>query len=81
MYEALVKQLEPYSKGSLTTVEVAQVLGVSRNTVEKMLDEGKLHSFPLNPGESRIHSRVPKASLIAFMMNKSYTNEKAGNEE
>lgn len=80
LHTALERQLDKYNEGSLTLAQVSKELGVSVPTVEKLVKEQQIHAFGLDQTTgSRVHVRVPKASLISFMMTKPKYNEKVGN--
>jgi hypothetical protein len=64
----LERQLERYP-ASMDPSQVAESLGVSRKTVDKLLDEGRIECFILDPEADRKQKRVSKAVLIAFMLN------------
>lgn len=62
----LAQQLEKYP-ASLDPDEVAEALGVSRRTVDRLFTAGKLEYFVLDPTAERKQKRVAKAVLIDFM--------------
>lgn len=53
---------------SLEPTEVAEILGVSRRYVDKLLDDGKLQHFVLDETKTQKQKRVLKAVLIAYMI-------------
>ena len=63
----LEKQLEKYDATALGPEQVAEVLGCTRRYVDKLITEGKLEAFALDPSKTRKEWRVTKAALIAFM--------------
>ena len=63
----LEKQLEKYDATALGPEQVAEVLGCTRRYVDKLIAEGKLEAFALDPSKQRKEWRVTKAALIAFM--------------
>lgn len=51
---------------SMTIVQVANRLGVSRRTVHRRIDEGVLPAFQINPGGLRKHLRIHLRDVIRF---------------
>lgn len=64
----LERQLEKYP-ASLDPSQVAEALGISRKTADKLIDDGRIEYFVLDPEAARKQKRVTKAALIAFMLN------------
>ena len=64
---ALQQQLKDYPP-SLTPDQVAEVIGVDRKTADRLLREGKIESFVLDPEAQRLRRRVTKAVLIDYMI-------------
>lgn len=60
--------LEQYP-ASLDPSQVAEALGISRKTVDRLLESGRLDYFVLDPNAERKQKRVTKAALVAFMLN------------
>lgn len=63
----LYKSLEQYP-ASLDPSQVAEALGVSKRTVERLMDAGKIAYFVINEDAVLREKRVTKASLIDFML-------------
>jgi excisionase family DNA binding protein len=51
----------------LAPQQAADLLGVSRNTVERMVDDGDLPSVPLRQGARQRMVRIPKAFVLAML--------------
>lgn len=51
--------------------QVADILGVSRKTVDGLIAAGVIEAFPLDPNKERKQYRVTKANLIAYITNKN----------
>lgn len=49
--------------------QVAEILGITRRTVDKLLDENRLTYFVINPEAERKQKRVTKADLVAYMLD------------
>lgn len=64
----LERELEKYPT-ALDPNQVAEVLGVSRKTVDKLLENGTLDCFTVDPTAERKQKRVTKATIIDFMMD------------
>lgn len=71
--DTLEKQLEAYPV-ALDPDQVAEILGITRRTVDKLLNEGKLPYFAVNPEAARQLKRVTKADLIGYMINNHINN-------
>lgn len=68
----LEKQLEGYPV-ALDPDQVAEVLGITRRTVDKLLNEEKLPYFAIDPEAARQQKRVTKGDLIDYMINNHYS--------
>jgi len=49
--------------------QVAEIIGVSRRTLDDLIKRGVIAAFTLDPTKERKQYRVNKADLIAYMMN------------
>lgn len=65
----LERQLAAYPD-SLDLDQVAEVINVSRKTVDRLTEAGTLEAFAVDPTKQRQDKRVAKAILIAYMLNK-----------
>jgi excisionase family DNA binding protein len=63
----LEKVMEGYPV-ALDPDQVAAILGITRRTVDKLLDEGKIQHFVINPGSERKLKRVTKVDLVDYML-------------
>ena len=50
--------------------QVADILGISRRTVDNLIKSNVLKSFVLDPSKERKQYRVNKADLMAYITNK-----------
>lgn len=51
--------------------QVADIIGVSRRTVDDLIKNGVIKAFALDPAKQRKQYRVNKADLMAYITNKS----------
>lgn len=65
--ETLERELERYPV-SLEPTEVAEILGVSRRTVDNLINDGVIASFVVDDSKVQKQKRVLKAVLIAYMI-------------
>jgi excisionase family DNA binding protein len=65
----LEQQLEKYPALGLDPDQVAEALGVTRRYVDKLLDDGHIKYFVLDPSRQHKQKRVTKAALIAYITN------------
>lgn len=54
--------------------QVAEILGITRRTVDKLLDEHRIEHFVINPDAERKQKRVTKAVLVGYMLDNHITN-------
>lgn len=54
---------------SLDPDQVAEILGITRRTVDKLLDEQRIKYFVINPESERKLKRVTKADLVSYMLD------------
>lgn len=54
---------------------VAEILGVSKKTINNMITAGRLVFFALDPTKERKQYRITKADLIAYMLDTNSINE------
>ena len=55
----------------LTPDQVAEILGLSRRTVDDYIKAGTIEAFPLDPNKERKQYRVTKAALMVYITNKN----------
>ena len=55
---------------TLTPEEVAEILQLSRKTVDEYIKNGTINAFPLDPTKERKQYRVSKSALIEYMTTK-----------
>jgi len=67
--KSLEKGLQNYPP-VLTPDQVADILGVSRRTVDDYIKADVIKAFPLDPSKARKQYRVTKAELMAYVTNK-----------
>lgn len=72
--QMIERQLVKYGP-ALTIEEVAEALGVTSKYAAEMLDDGRLESFSLNPEAKKVHRRVAKGVIVAFMLNTNNQKE------
>lgn len=65
--EALEQCFEKYPAVGLDPEQVAEALGVTRRYVDRLLDEGVIEYFVLDPTKTYKQKRVTKAALIAYI--------------
>lgn len=63
---ALENDLKQYGP-TLTPDDVAEVLKLSRRTVDDYIKAGIIEAFPLDPTKERKQYRVTKAALVAYI--------------
>jgi excisionase family DNA binding protein len=76
----LYQSLEKYP-ASLDPDQVAEALGISRRTVDRLLDAGKIEFFVIDETKERKDKRVTKAALVEFMQRQAVSPEIWGNGE
>lgn len=73
--EVLEQQLAKYPAVGLDPEQVAEALGISRRYVDKLLDDGTIEHFVLDPTKTYKQKRVTKAALIAFIEKNTQNNQ------
>lgn len=58
---------------ALDPEQVAEILGITRRTVDKLLEEDRLKYFVVNPDSERKLKRITKADLVAYMLDNHLT--------
>lgn len=62
----ITKLLDGYPL-ALDPDQVAEILGITRRTVDKLLHDGKIKYFAIDPEAERKQKRVAQCDLIAYM--------------
>lgn len=70
--QILTAELKAYP-AVLDPNQVADIIGISRKTIDDLIKREVIKAFPLDPARERKQYRINKADLIAYLMN---TNQK-----
>lgn len=67
MRQAEIKKLLESYPLALDPDQVAEILGITRRTVDKLLADGKIRHFAIDPEAERKQKRVAQYDLIAYI--------------